>query len=92
MYEHIARRSVVIAFHASLGVDAALHFLQLVEYVEGISAECELAFQERSRQTGVPHKVVVVHRSVLIAAAAIDCKVCVKLKFPWQRHRAAPCR
>lgn len=44
VYEHVAWRSVVIAFHTSLGVNCTFHFFQLMEYVEGVGTQGEIAF------------------------------------------------
>lgn len=44
VYKHIAWRGVVIAFHTALGINCTFHFLQLMEYIESVSTECEIAF------------------------------------------------
>lgn len=87
MEEHIAVQGVGPCFGASLRIDGLGDVAELVEQVEAVEHQEELAVEEGARETGVPAPFRVVHRSVSVASAAVKRQVGGELHLPRQGEK-----
>ena len=58
MEQGISRKDIATDFCATLTIDAVADAAQITKDVKTIEHDNEIAFEERLRQTGIPHEVV----------------------------------
>lgn len=58
MEQCVSRKDIATDFRASLSVDAVADAAQIAKDIEAIEHDNEIAFEERLRQSGIPHEVV----------------------------------
>ena len=75
MEQCIAGHHVGIGLSTSLGIEGAGDVAELSEYVEAVENHEQPAFQEGTREAGVPDEVVGVERLVGVAGAGIKAEV-----------------
>ena len=58
MEQCVSRKDIATDFRASLSVDAVADAAQIAKDVETIEHDNKIAFEERLRQSGIPHEVI----------------------------------
>ena len=75
MEQCIAWHDVGIGLSTSLGIEGAGDVAELTENVKAVENHEQPAFQEGTREAGVPHEVVGVERLVGVARTGVEAEV-----------------
>ena len=84
MEEAVTGHDVGEGLGAALGVEGAGDVAELSEDIEAVEHDEEIAFEEGTREAGIPDEIIGVQQRVGIACSAVEAEIRRKVELPWQ--------